>query len=245
MSRHDDAAAPSSPSGDAGRTINLAGLDDRSAASRQPCRTRMNSRTNDRQIVLAVDLDGTCADYVPHMRKIAAEFTGRPIAALPSEVSYPLTEWGIRTPKEYEQLHRFGLLRHALFRDMPAIKGASRTLRGFSNEGCRIRIVTSRLCADRHHAETVIQSVNWLDNHKIPYDDICFVKKKTDVAADIYIDDSPEQIAQLRESGRYVLCFASFANRDVAGPRCRDWNEVRRWVNAWRSADRRRSQAAS
>ena len=45
----------------------------------------------------------------------------------------------------------------------------------------------------------------WLDNHGIPYWDLCFMRDKGDVGADLYVEDSPENIKSLRslERGRH------------------------------------------
>ena len=36
--------------------------------------------------------------------------------------------------------------------------------------------------------------MEWLDNHDIPFWDLCFMKHKGQVGADIYIEDSPEHV---------------------------------------------------
>lgn len=41
------------------------------------------------------------------------------------------------------------------------------------------------------HAAAVQQTIEWLDHHGIPYKDLCFMREKDQVGADIYIDDAP------------------------------------------------------
>ncbi|TCD48424.1 5'-nucleotidase [Chlorobium sp. N1] len=179
-----------------------------------------------RETVIGVDLDGVCADFYGRMRRIASEWLELPLDALPEEVSYGLDEWGISGEGQYESLHRFAVTQRELFRTMPMIPGARRYLRLLSDEGYRIRIITHRLFIHYFHASAVQQTVEWLDSHGIPYWDLCFMKEKSQVGADIYIEDSPDNIMQLRESGLYTICFANSTNRHIAGPRAHSWEEA-------------------
>jgi hypothetical protein len=47
-------------------------------------------------LILGVDLDGVCADFYGHMRKIAAEWLEKDIADLPENFTWGLKEWGIK-----------------------------------------------------------------------------------------------------------------------------------------------------
>ena len=44
--------------------------------------------------------------------------------------------------------------------------------------------------------------------------------------ADVYIDDSPDNIAGLRAAGHFAICFANSANKGIEVPRARKWDEV-------------------
>jgi len=183
-------------------------------------------------LILGVDLDGVCADFYARMREIAAEWFECDIESLPSEVSYDLPEWGIRTPGEYESLHRFAVTQRELFRSMPPIPGARRYLRKLSAEGARIRIITHRLFIHFFHRTAVSQTVDWLDHHGIPYWDLCFMRNKEQVGADIYIDDSPMNVTNLRAQGLYTICFSNSTNRHLEAPRAETWEEVYELIHA-------------
>jgi 5'(3')-deoxyribonucleotidase len=73
------------------------------------------------------------------------------------------------------------------------------------------------------HQEAVSQTIGWLDQHGIPYSDLCFMKEKDQVGADIYVDDAPINIERLREHGHYAICFGNSTNRMVTEPRAVDW----------------------
>lgn len=180
-----------------------------------------------RKIVLGVDLDGVCADFYGHMRDIAAEWFERPIEELTKDVSYNLPEWGITNPEEqYPSLHRFAVTARNLFRDVPMIPGARKYLRKLSDEGFHIRIITHRLFIQYFHAIAVQQTIEWLDYNGIPYLDLCFMKEKERVGADIYIEDSPNNISALRTQDCYTICFGNSTNRHIAPPRAESWDEV-------------------
>ncbi|HCD36413.1 5'-nucleotidase [Chlorobium phaeovibrioides] len=176
--------------------------------------------------VIGVDLDGVCADFYGRMREIASEWLECSIDELPGEVSYGLTEWGISGEGQYESLHRFAVTQRELFRTMPLIPGARKYLRQLSDEGYRIRIITHRLFIHYFHASAVQQTVEWLDSHGIPYWDLCFMKEKSQVGADIYIEDSPENILQLRQAGLHTICFSNSTNRHIPGPKATSWEEA-------------------
>ena len=177
-------------------------------------------------IILGVDLDGVCSDFYGRMREIAAEWFERSLEDLPTDVSWGLPEWGVEGDKQYIRLHRFAVTQRDLFRTSPMIPGARKTLRKLSDEGARIRIVTHRLFLDYFHRDTVSQTIDWLDVNGIPYRDLCFMAEKAHVGADIYVEDSPENVANLRDQDFYTICFGNSTNTQTSHPRAESWEQV-------------------
>jgi 5'(3')-deoxyribonucleotidase len=182
------------------------------------------------EVVIGVDLDGVCADFYSRMREIAAEWLESPLEDLPIDVSYGLSEWGIRDDAHYTQLHRFAVTQRDLFSTCRPIAGAGPVLRRLSDEGYRIRIITHRLFINFFHEAAVRQTITWLDRHGIPYRDLCFMGEKDQVGADVYIDDAPQNIQALRKAGHFAICFANSANKAVAKPKADDWPSVYRLI---------------
>jgi len=181
-----------------------------------------------RPFVLGVDLDGVCADFYSSMREIAAEWLGRDQTELPSEVGYGLEEWGI-DQREYRKLHRFAVTQRNLFRRMAPIAGAGPALRRLSARGVRIRIITHRLYIEYYHQTSVLQTVEWLDDHGIPYWDLCFMREKGAVGADLYVDDAPINVAALHEESKDVIVFTNSTNRHLEtgeDDRAATWDEL-------------------
>jgi 5'(3')-deoxyribonucleotidase len=176
--------------------------------------------------IIGVDLDGVCSDFYGRMREIAAEWFERKIEDLTTEVSHGLKEWGIEKTEHYESLHRFAVTQRDLFATAPMIHGARSYLRQLSNEGARIRIITHRLFIHYFHRAAVSQTIDWLDKHGIPYWDLCFMKDKEQVGADIYIEDGPANVEALRKKGFFTICFGNSTNTQIAEPRVKSWKEA-------------------
>jgi 5'(3')-deoxyribonucleotidase len=184
----------------------------------------------DSPFIFGVDLDGVVGDFYGIIRKIAAEWLGKPLESLATEVTYGLEEWGLAEFGGYDRLHRFAVTQRNIFRDMEPIKNAPAVLRKLSNQGIRIRIITHRLFLKYSHRTSVTQTVDWLDNYDIPYWDICFMKDKGAVGAHVYIDDAPENINNLRKLGCKTIIFDNSTNQNMPGPRAENWLEVERLV---------------
>jgi 5'(3')-deoxyribonucleotidase len=177
-------------------------------------------------VVIGVDLDGVCADFYGRMREVAAEWFETPLRQLTRDVEYGLKQWGISSKEQYESLHRFAVTQRELFSTQKMMPGARRYLRRLSDEGYRIRIITHRLTIRYFHSTAVRQTIEWLDYHGIPYWDLCFMKEKDQVGADIYVEDTPKNLKRLRRRGHYAICFANSTNRQISAPRAATWRDV-------------------
>ena len=76
------------------------------------------------------------------------------------------------------------------------------------------------------------QTVDWLDGHDIPYWDLCFLADKSAVGANLYVEDSPRNVEQLRAEGHPTIVFTSPTNRHLPGPRADTWEQVFQMVTA-------------
>ncbi len=183
-----------------------------------------------RQFVLGVDLDGVCADHTGAFRRIVAAERGLPLDALPLQRSWDFHEWGFG-PGDFERYHRLAVMDHHMFRTMPAIDGCPETLWRLSDAGVWIRIVTHRLYVNWGHSVAVADTVEWLDEARIPYRDLCFLGAKPEIQADLYVDDAPHNVVSLRAAGNDVIVFDQPYNRDLDDPRAGSWDEVEELVH--------------
>ena len=183
------------------------------------------------QFVFGVDLDGVVVDFYKAIRDIAAEWLGVPKKELTEKVTYGLSEWNLDLMGGYLRLHRFAVMQRRIFSEAPPIKGAPAGLRRLSkNSDLRIRIITNRLYVAHFHKEAAGQTIDWLDHHGVPYWDLCLLRDKAAVGADLYIDDAPENIEALRAKGHNVIVFTNSTNLDLDGPRADTWEEVEELV---------------
>jgi 5'(3')-deoxyribonucleotidase len=132
----------------------------------------------------------------------------------------------------YDRLHRFAVLERDLFRSAPPIAGAPAALRRLSvHPGLRIRIITNRLFISGSHKAAVMQTIEWLDYHGIPYWDLCLLGDKAAVGADLYIEDTPANVDALRAKGLTTIVFTNSTNGHVADPHADTWEELEELIS--------------
>lgn len=180
--------------------------------------------------VLGVDLDGVCGDYTAAFAGVVAARRGCEPSDLPEGRSWDFAEWELDALGGFEQLHRAAVLDDRIFRDMPVMDGCAAALWRLSDAGVWIRIITHRLVVHWGHQIAVADTVSWLDANGIPYRDLCFLGRKPEVEADLYVDDAPHNVEGLRAAGNDVVVFDQPYNASVAGPRARSWAEVEELV---------------
>jgi 5'(3')-deoxyribonucleotidase len=181
------------------------------------------------EFILGVDLDGVCGQHTEIFRHLVAHELGIDEESLPLQRSWDFSEWNF-ADGDFERLHRTAVLEHRMFRDMEVMPGCAEVLWRLSDAGIWIRIVTHRLYVNWGHAIAIADTADWLDRHRIPYRDICFLGDKPDVAAHAYVDDGPHNIAALRNADHNVITFDQPYNRDIEGPRVANWAELEELV---------------
>lgn len=184
------------------------------------------------RFVLAVDLDGVCADYLNSLRPYMAALGRKDAFDLPEPDSWDLVAAGwFDTPDDYVRTHRYAVER-ALFRTMGELPGMSDALWQLSDAEVHIRIVTHRFLAHGDQDRAAGDTIAWLQAKRedsrvrVPHRDLCFLGAKADASADLHLDDAPYQVESLRESGQDVLVFDQPYNRHLAGSRAQGWGEV-------------------
>jgi beta-phosphoglucomutase-like phosphatase (HAD superfamily) len=195
------------------------------------------------RFVLGVDLDGVVADFTRGLKPVAAEWLGVAEQSLTDDISYGFREWGLERAGGYDALHRFAVKERELFARLPPIAGAPPALRRLSAIGdIRIRIITHRLYIHWFHKEAIRQTTEWLEKHGIPYWDICFMRDKAAVGANLYLEDSPDNIQALRAAGFETIVVVNSTNSHLPGPRAESWEEIERLVRErvtqWKAAQR-------
>lgn len=187
-----------------------------------------------RPFIFCVDLDGVVANYTAAFAPVVAAALGREADSLPVPSSWEFSEcgWGIRDRQHYYTLHQEAVLEHRIFATMPEIPGASEVLWALSEADVHIRIVTHRLVRPWNHDVVVADTVRWLQHPRpdgrprIPFRDLCFIADKAEVGGDLYLDDAPHNIANLRGAGIEAAVFEAPYNGHVDGLRVTSWSQV-------------------
>lgn len=190
------------------------------------------------RFVLAVDLDGVCADYLNSLRPYMAAMGRRDAFDLPAPGSWDLVAAGwFPSAQDYLRAHRYAVER-AFFRTMQEIPGMSDALWALSDAEVHIRIVTHRFLTHGDQDRAAGDTIAWLQSRRedgrvrVPHRDLCFLGAKADANADLHLDDAPYQVEALRAKGQQVLVFDQPYNGHLAGPRAIGWEDVVRQVLA-------------
>lgn len=181
--------------------------------------------------VLALDLDGVVADYPEGFRQFIATRKNVPVNTIPypTDWSFVKSGWPIASTEEYLDLHDEAVGR-GLFATLPSVAGATEALNELSDNDIYIRVVTHRLINSGAHQRVISDTARWLDETDIPYRDICFVENKTDISADIFVEDSPSNINALTSVGKNVIAFTQPYNQWFTFPhavRTHSWEETK------------------
>lgn len=180
---------------------------------------------------LGLDLDGVCGEYIPAFRDHVARYKNIDGNTIPDPKTWDFVEagWPIEDAEEFRKLHS-DAVKDGLYRSMMPMPGVSEALWKLNDLGVHIRVITHRLIVKHLHFITASDTVMWLDRHKIPYRDLCFAGAKTQVNADIYIDDGPHNVELLRGVGAKVIVFDAPYNKDLEGPRVSNWEQAYRII---------------
>lgn len=180
-----------------------------------------------RELILGLDLDGVVFDYIKAVRQYFSKSLGVDPKSLkdPHKWSFVESGWPIKDENHFVDLH-CGAVAQGMFAQMETLPGASQTLWELSDAGVYIRVVTHRLIRGGMHAASAGDTVQGLERANIPYKDLTFVTYKPDVGADVYIDDAPHNIEQLRAAGKHAIVFDQPYNQHVSAPRARNWDEA-------------------
>ena len=162
---------------------------------------------------IGIDVDGVLADYMGAAAHMGRAHGHTIVDTTPS--TYGLVEPGWFPDAEaaaavMQAVHRDGLASLALL-DATA-PPAVQELRA---AGHRVTVVTAR------HPEPDGRSIltRWLHQHGIDFDELHFETLKSRSGCDVYLDDAPHNIAEIRAAGRHAVVRDTTYNRHVDGHR--------------------------
>lgn len=176
-------------------------------------------------IVLAVDLDEVCFDYLGGLREVL-QALGYTIPAGQTS-SWSLVESGwVKTEDDFKK-HHSAAVEEGLYTKLKILPGAREMLWELVRAGYEINFITSRFVVNKQHQIIVQQTAEALDFHDLPYSNLMFQKQKNRFIADAYLDDGPHNIEALRADGRFVIKINQLYNIALAKPDADNWWHAR------------------
>ena len=180
-------------------------------------------------MIIGVDIDNCSAKYTLGLsddiaRQLGVTDIEAHRLAYGPPVDYSMSNWP-NFPDAFFNFH-VKAVDNDLYQNLEPMERVSEILWKLSNEGHHIRIITSRFVGHNRHAKVVADTGIWLDKNNIPYRDIMFIANKTDIFADIYVDDSPTNIEAIRGVGRECIAFTAPYNLNFDGLRAENWEDV-------------------
>lgn len=176
---------------------------------------------SERRPVLGVDLDDVVADLREGFRRFVSAELG---VRLPRPQTWDFSEWEL-DGEITDWLAEFA--ETGGYQRLPVLEGAVEALRAISDADIRIRIITHRLFIKGHHQTLAGDTVMWLERVGVPYWDLCFMRDKAEVMADIYIDDAPHNLEELSKTGKLVIAMDQPYNQGCPGVRAYSWEDVK------------------
>lgn len=188
--------------------------------------------------ILGLDIDDTSGKYLKSLKTSIIEdeqdkfFAGMSLSEIdshfPSMSSYSSFEWTvINGDREKFKAYHATAVEKGIYTDIEPFAGVSEKLWQLKDEhDVKIHVITNRFVIPGQNAKVITDTALWFDKHNIPYDDITFTTNKVNIMADVYIDDSEHNIIPLNEAGRKTIVFDRSYNRQIPGPRAKDWNEA-------------------
>ncbi len=175
---------------------------------------------------IGLDVDGVLSDYMSAVARRGHE-QGHQIGGEPLR-SYGFVEPGwfpdaAAAAAAIESLRHDGLAELALL-DATA-PDAVAELRG---AGHRVTIVTAR--TPEPNGRQVLSQ--WLCRHRIGFDDLRFETAKSRVGCDVYLDDAPHNVAELRIAGHHAVVYDTTYNRHIGGLRVASLSEFAALVHS-------------
>lgn len=172
---------------------------------------------------IGIDLDGVMFDFIGTFERLYAEWFGFPIAPI-KQWNDPLKHSHFKT---YEDLWAW-FERADGWAQIPYVDGARGSIDHLLEEGHNLVFITAR------HGEGATAAYNW--HSRSPWADDSFIaitSAKQTVPCDIYVDDGPHIIEELRLAGKNTIVFNRPWNKDAEGVRASDWIDVVALIEEW------------
>jgi len=167
-------------------------------------------------MIIKVDVDGVIRNMFDNMCKVYnrcfnEHMTVEDIFDYDVDIVFPRIreEIGISAADYFFKLYAYDL-----FLESKPYDGVKEALEKIRKEGHKVIIVTWQYTLDNK-----LNTLRFLDNNEIPYDDICFTRDKWMIQSDWIIDDNPEFLLDERETANKIIVNMPY-NKYVKENKC-------------------------
>lgn len=170
---------------------------------------------------IGCDLDGVLYPFTECARVVVADHMGcDPLDLEEAKVWDFMTEqWGMDQRKFWDIWFK-DVARGTAWCRLPPAPGSVEGLKRLQKKGHTTHIITSRKGGE-------VNTVKWIQEHKIPYDTLHIGRDKTRVNVDVLVDDWERNWQEVTEAGGRVLLWDQPWNAHVLGAeRVYNWNDV-------------------
>lgn len=147
---------------------------------------------------IGYDLDGCCFRFVPSLAEFIRQDTGRTHFPIQTCYEFYEVDWGYTLEEFMDFCHR-GTDAGVVFGWGEPIWESLDVLHRFRGAGHSLHIITDRSWGSPGASERVTR--DWLDRFGYPYDSLTISRDKTVVPTDMFIDDKPRNVDELRAVG--------------------------------------------
>ena len=180
---------------------------------------------------VGIDVDGVLYDFVGELAEYISATTGRPLSELgpPTTWDFYLEEWGY-SKKEYHQFSEAAVASGSIFLSKDPLPGAKAALKRIRKLGHTVHIITARGFGPRARPLTA----EWLHIKKIPHDTLTFAYDKRVMRVDVFLDDKPANVDEMREIGCDAYLFDCGRKDQVGHPYLvSGWDEFLAIISAY------------
>jgi 5'-nucleotidase len=175
---------------------------------------------------IGVDCDGVVYEFHEDAKIVVANHRGID----PSELTtakvwdFMIEQWGMES-KEFWDLWFKDVAKEGAWMRLPPVEGTVEGLKRLQKAGHTIHIITSRKGGE-------VNTVKWIQKHKIPYDTLHIGRDKTRVLVDVMVDDWEGNWHELTAAGRRVLVWDQPWNEHLLeAERVHSWDDVLKAVS--------------
>lgn len=175
-----------------------------------------------RTLDIGIDLDGVCYDFAGSLRHYLHHYEGRSMESMPPTTTWHFysEQWGMTLEQFIEACDR-GVDAGVVFRLGDPHPGTQMALDYLKVCGHRLHIITDRSFGSRSQENTI----EWLSEHRIPFDTLTFSRDKTLIPVDTFIDDRVENYDALEAFGSNPFLYDRPWNQGHPARRVTSWNE--------------------